>query len=111
MHAELFFNYGDKAGEANFISWHQMRHRTYDLIASTQGKSLPMLDLTGRITDDWMHRHSVRHRTHRKLMGVTSTSHLAGLATVRWHDRRQQQDWLFHHALEHQALDRFYKVP
>jgi hypothetical protein len=39
-HSELFFAFGDKAGEAQFIAWHHFRHRTYDLIASKNASGL-----------------------------------------------------------------------
>lgn len=108
MRSPLFFEFGDKAGEANFIAWHQQRHHTYDLIQSRKGNSLPYLDLTGEINSDWAHRHAVRHATHRRLMGNTKISHAVGLSTIDWHDETQRTGWLFQHALDHQALDKFY---
>jgi hypothetical protein len=109
-HSELFFNFGDPAGEAQFISWHQFRHRTYDLLASQNGHSLPMLDLTGKIDHDWLHRHYVRHATHRQFAGNATASYLHGLLDVNPHMRTQWEEWLRIHALEHQALDQFYGI-
>lgn len=111
MRAELFFELGDKAGKANFIAWHHARHHSYDLLSSRAGKTLPPIDLTGEINSDWLHRHLARHITHRRLMGIFTTSHLAGLADLHIESHSGVADWLLRHALEHQALDKFYKLP
>lgn len=107
-HSELFFKFGDKAGEANFIFWHQMRHRTYDLIASKNGNSFPALDLTGPVNDDWFYRHAVRHASHRRLLGATKGFNTYGLPRVNWKSSNRQADWLRLHALDHADLDAFY---
>lgn len=106
--SELFFDFADGLGEANFIMWHHMRHRSYDLIASQNGNSLPPLDLSTKVDSDWLHRHAVRHATHRKIAGTVTRNGLAGLKIVRWHDRVSQQDWLYYHAIDHMNLDEFY---
>jgi hypothetical protein len=106
--SELFFEFGDRAGQAHFLSWHQLRHRTYDLIASTRGVSLPMQDFTGKVDDDWLLRHGTRHTTLRKLAGAATGSNLPGLKTIHWEDKTERGIWLLQHALEHQALDKYF---
>jgi hypothetical protein len=110
-HSEYFFNFGDKAGRASFIFWHHMRHHTYDLLSSRAGATLPPLDLKGKMDKDWLLRHSTRHRTLRKIAGVTAADGIIGLNTVDLENRTQHADWLRIHALDHAKLDSYYGLP
>ena len=107
-HTELFFDFDDPLGEENFIMWHHMRHRTYDLILSKQGISLPACDLTGEVDKDWMHRHSIRHSTLRKIAGTVKLNGVVGLKAVDWKSEAQRTDWLRIHAIDHQNLDVYF---
>jgi hypothetical protein len=110
-HSEYFFEFGDDAGEAQFILWHHLRHHTYDLINSKLGQTLPPLDLKGDVDRDWLHRHSVRHHTLRKLTGLVSGNSAIGLNRVDWDSKTQVGDWLRIHAVDHANFDAFYRLP
>ena len=107
-HSELFYDFDDPRGEENFIMWHHMRHRTYDLILSKAGTTLPPLDLTGAIDSDWLLRHANRHTTLRKIAGTVVLNGTVGLKTVSWENQSQRIDWLRIHAIDHQNLDAYF---
>lgn len=107
-HSELFFDSGDKVGEAQFILWHHLRHHTYDLILSQRGTTLPPLDLTTKVDGDWLQRHSIRHSTLRKIAGTVTDNSTVGLKVLRWDDPKEQQDWLRIHAIDHANLDAYF---
>lgn len=106
--SEYFFEFSDPAGEAHFILWHHLRHHTYDLLESKKGQTLPPLDLTGEVDEDWLQRHAVRHRTLRRISGNVTANSVAGLTRVNWRSRTQLTDWLRLHALDHANLDAHY---
>lgn len=108
--SELFFQPGDSSGEAQFIAWHWHRHRTYDLLASGKGVTLPTLDVSGPVDADWLHRHYARHLTLRKLAGGASGAYLAGLLDVDWDDPNQLREWLKLHSFEHGRLDQYFGI-
>jgi hypothetical protein len=103
-----FYEFGDDAGEEQFLMFHHLRHHTYDLIESRKGVTLPPLDLKGPIDKDWLLRHSTRHKTYRKIDQLIPGNSVVGLNTVSWDSRSSHTDWLRIHALDHANLDQYF---
>jgi hypothetical protein len=109
-HNELFFDPSDKLAERNFLQWHSARHNTYDQIqASKSGAktALPHLEFNGHLDADWMHRHMVRHMTHRRLGGTVGLNHIVGLGDM-WKNEEQAAIWQRIHAIDHMNIDAAY---
>lgn len=94
--------------ERQFKMQHHLRHATYDKSASRSGVSLPGLDLTGQITQDWLMRHSFRHKTFRVLIGASGVSPTVDLESLDWSNRRAVQAWMQYHANLHDDLDQYF---
>jgi hypothetical protein len=106
-HPASFFGRHGPA-EKQFKMQHHLRHVTYDLTASGQGVSLPGLDLTGKITQDWLLRHSTRHKTYRILQGSAGNSPTVDLESLDWSNRTAVVSWMQYHERLHADLDAFF---
>lgn len=94
--------------QKQFQMQHHLRHVTYDYAASKLGISLAGLDLTGKITQDWLLRHSIRHKSYRVIQGNQGASPTVDLESLDWSNRRAVVSWLQYHAQLHADLDAFF---
>ena len=103
-----FFNTAVDSAEKQFLMYHHLRHITYDKAASRSGVSLPGLDLTGKVNHDWLFRHSMRHKTYRRLAGGGSST--IDLESLDWENKRAVRSWMQYHAQLHSDLDQFFGI-
>ncbi len=96
------------SAEKHFKMQHHLRHATYDYAASRNGTSLAGLDLTGEITQDWLLRHALRHKTYRVLVGQAGGAPTVDLESLDWSKRRSVLSWMQYHAQLHADLDAFF---
>jgi hypothetical protein len=100
----------DPTARVNWVSAHDMRHKTLQLSASRAGKSFPRIPLDGTVDEDWFARHWVAHKALASFLVHSGESTMGTFLSSGWDTPEQFYNWHKIHNDLHQALDHQMKV-